>query len=500
MKTDFIKTYLMNYNKNLIVLAGTVIAAFPVFSKEKSNKEIIRPNIIYILADDLGYGDLSIFGQKKIATPNIDRLAKEGLTFSRHYSGAPVCAPSRCVLMTGMHTGHSVIRGNKSFPGVGVTPLINDIITLPEAIKRNTNYITGMCGRWHLGGELTKQTPYDRGFDYHFGKLSSDFPNKHGVMIDSLWDTEGKHIQYKDYSARNIEPMYENGKLYNLTKEEMTMRPINMDRLVTNKALSFIDKNKVNNFFLYVAYSLVHSPMEYHKDTPIEENTWPEKERAFASMLRSLDKYVGEITAQVDKQGLGQKTIIIFTSDNGAHNEGGHSYEFFNSNGDFRGFKRELYDGGTHTPMLLRWKGTVAPGSTTDLLSAFWDVMPTICDLAGAPIPDQTDGISFAPTILGKKQVKHDYLYWEFNEHAIENISGPEYKQAVVFDNWKVVKYIDANIIEVFDLSKDQGEEWNLVDSQPKIVKKALGIMAKEHKPNLNFPMLKSERNSVKHE
>ena len=269
-----------------------------------------------------------------------------------------------------------------------------------------------------------------------------------------------------------------------------------MDRLVTDKAKNFIKINKDNPFFLYVAYSLMHAPMEYHADMPIEANDWPKEERAFASMLMSLDKYVGEIVAQVDELGLGENTLIVFTSDNGAHNEGGHDYRFFHSTGDYRGFKRDLYDGGMHTPMLVRWTGTIPEGSQTNLLSAFWDVMPTICELAGAPIPEQTDGISFAPTLCGKTQEKvHDYLYWEFNERSERVKPRHEYKQAVVFDNWKVVKYIDADKIEVYQLDKDRSESNDVAKEQPEIIEKALRYMEESHQQNPIFPLTKEERN-----
>lgn len=484
--------------KNLLSITSciTLVGLTSCSGKMVTTESPKKPNIIYILADDLGYGSIGILGQQIIKTPNIDKLASDGMIFTNHYSGAPVSGPSRCCLMTGKHSGHSSIRGNKAVKDVGVAPMSFTDITLPEAIKTNTEYVTGMCGRWHLGGELTNQTPYHRGFDYHFGKLSSDFPNHYGVFIDPLWDENGKHIEYNEYSKNNIEPMYENGKYYNLTSKEKTQRPINMDRIVTNKALDFIDNNQETPFFLYVAYSLVHAPMEYHSETPVEVNDWPEPERAFASMLMSLDKYVGEIVAKVDELGIGKNTLIIFTSDNGAHCEGGHDYHFFNTTGKFRGFKRDLYDGGMHTPMFARWTGTIPAGSTTDILSAFWDVMPTICELGGAPIPEQTDGISFAPTLLGKEQIKtHDYLYWEFPERSSRKHPGKEYKQAVVFDNWKVLKYIDEEKVEVYDLDKDPSEDIDLADLHPELVEKGLRYMNESHVQNPIFPMTKEERN-----
>ncbi len=448
-------------------------------------------NIIYILADDLGYGDLSCLGQKQLRTPNIDKLASEGMSFTRHYAGSAVCGPSRCVLMTGQHTGHACIRGNKAYKGIGVAPLDPDVITIPEAIKVNTDYTTAMSGRWHLGGELSDQTPFQRGFDYHFGKLSSDYPNKYGVMIDTLWDENGKHIPYEAYSKINVEPMFENGKLFNLSEREMKMRPINMDELVTEKAIRYIKKKKDKPFFLYIAYSLVHTPMEYHEKYPVTNKEWPENEKAFASMVAALDAYVGKILDAIDDEGIRENTIVIFTSDNGAHNEG-HDVEFFDSNGVFREYKRSFFDGGFHSPMIVRWPGVVKKGSTSDNISAFWDVMPTLCEIAGAPIPDQTDGISFLPTLKGDKQKEHDYLYWEFNESITH--AKNEYKQAVLMGDWKGIYYIDKDQFELYDLKNDISEQNNLADQNPVIVNQLKKIMEEAHVPSERFPLLKNER------
>ena len=377
-----------------------------------------------------------------------------------------MCAPSRAVLMTGQHTGHTEVRGNKAFPGIGVAPLNPNVLTLPEAIKQNTPYTTAMCGRWHLGGELSKQTPFDRGFDYHFGKLSSDYPNKVGVMIDQLWNTDGKHVPYATYSGLNTEPLYENGVLFDLTSEEQTMRPINMDELVTDKAVRYIKTPRQQPFFLYVAYSLVHAPMEYHEKYPIPKNDWPERERAFASMLKALDDYVAKILIAVEESGQKNDTVIIFTSDNGAHNED-HDVEFFDSNGPFREYKRSFYDGGYRSPTIVRWPGVVKPGSRTNHLSAFWDVMPTLCEIAGAPIPVQTDGKSFLPTLKGEAQKQHEFLYWEFNEN-IHKEKG-HYKQAVRLQNWKGIYDINEDRFELYNTGRDISETNNVAPEHPAI-------------------------------
>ena len=457
----------------------------------RQNSRAARPNIIYILADDLGYGDISSLGQEVLKTPHIDRLASRGMVFTEHYAGAPVCGPSRAVLMTGQHTGHATIRGNKAFKGIGVAPLEEEVITLPEAIKNKTEYTTAMCGRWHLGGELSDQTPFHRGFDYHFGKLSSDYPNRYGVMIDTLWDKAGHHAGYTTYSRLQVEPMYENGVLFNLSEKEMAMRPINMDELVTDKAVRYIKQPRDDPFFLYIAYSLVHAPMEYHDKYPVPYNDWPEEERAFASMVQALDGYVGKVLDAIDEAGIRENTVVIFTSDNGAHNEQ-HDVNFFQSSGKFREYKRSFHEGGFHSPMIVRWPEVVEAGSATGHISAFWDVMPTLCEIAGAPIPSQTDGISFLPTLLGKKQEQHGYLYWEFNEsiHGEKN----EYKQAVRLDDWKGIYYIDPDRFELYNLRQDISEQYDVAEDHPSLVEKMKGMMKEAHVPSERFPLLQCER------
>jgi arylsulfatase A len=461
--------------------------------KSKSGIVKLSPNIIYILADDLGYGDLGKYGQEVLKTPNLDELANEGMMFTNHYAGSAVCGPSRAVLMTGQHTGHTAIRGNKAFPGIGVAPLDPKIPTLPEVIKTNTNYTTAMCGRWHLGGELSDQTPFHRGFDYHFGKLSSDYPNHVGVMIDQLWDAKGRHVPYNIYSKLNTEPMYENGKLFNLSELEMKQRPINMDELVTDKAVRYIKEKRDNPFFLYIAYSLVHEPMEYHENYPVENTEWPAEERAFASMLKALDDYVAKILEAVDEQGIADNTVILVASDNGAHNEGGHDFEFFNSSGPLSEYKRSFHDGGLRSPMIVRWPGVVRPGTVSNHISAFWDVMPTLCEIAGAPIPSHTDGISFLPELKGHEQEKHEYLYWEFNEDIYRNKG--QYKQAVRMGKWKGVYYIDNDNFELFNIENDLSEQNNLAIQYPEVVKAIHQKMDEAHTPSERFPLLKEERN-----
>ena len=310
-------------------------------------------------------------------------------------------------------------------------------------------------------------------------------------MIDTLWDETGNHIPYQSYSKLQVEPMYENGKLFNLSEVEMAMRPINMDELVTDKAVRYIETDRKYPFFLYIAYSLVHAPMEYHKKYPVSNTDWPEEERAFASMLTALDDYVGKILKALDDAGLTDNTIVIFSSDNGAHSEQ-HDYRFFNSSGKFKEYKRSFHEGGFREPLIVRWPGVVDAGSHSDHISAFWDIMPTLCDIAGAPVPEQSDGISFLPGIKGEKQTEHEYLYWEFNEDIYKKKGN--YKQAVRLDDWKGIYYINDDIFELYNLKEDISEENNIAEEYPDIVEKIREIMKEAHTPNERFPLLKEER------
>ena len=449
------------------------------------------PNVIYILADDMGYGDLSLLGQRSFATPNIDRLAAEGMLFTQHYAGSAVCAPSRGSLMTGLHTGHAPIRGNMGLPGIGTVPLPDSVPTLPELLKRGTDYTTAITGRWHLGGELSDQTPYDRGFDYAFGKLSSDFPNRTGEFNGALWDENGKHLPYEVYSARNVEPMYLNGQYYDLTAEDMAADTINMDRMVTERAVDYILAERQQPYFLYVAYSIPHEPMDYHPNYPVPD-TLPAAERAFVSMMLALDDYVGRITDAVDASGQSEHTVIVFTSDNGAHNEGGHRYDYFDSSGPFTEYKRSFHEGGMRAPMIVRWPGMVAAGSRSDHLCAMYDVLPTVLELGGAEPAPRTDGISFAPTLRGEPQPAHDYLYWEFNENI--RFQKTEWKQAVRTPEWKAIRYVENDSFELYRITEDLGETHNVAEQYPGVVARMRAIMAEAHTPSPVFPLLNEER------
>ena len=424
-----------------------------------------KPSIIYILADDLGYGDLSCYGQEKFTTPNIDKLAKEGMLFTQHYSGAPVCAPSRSAFLTGLHTGHTVIRGNKGVKPEGEYPLPKSTFTIAELLKTK-GYSTGVFGKWGLGYPGSEGDPLHQGFDAFYGYNSQALA--HHYYPNHLWDNENKVI---------------------FTENEGTNSVQYAPDLIHQKALSFIEKHQKEPFFLYYASPLPHAelvapkvymdkfigkfdPEKEYKAKPYSEGlkkgeyaSQPQSHAAFAAMVTLLDNQVGEIVSKIKELGLEENTIIIFTSDNGPHQEGGADPDYFNSNGILKGYKRDLYEGGIRVPMIAKWKGKIAYGSKTDHISAFWDVMPTLAMLTNAKIEGSIDGISFLPTLLNKgNQKKHNYLYWEFHE-----LGG---RQAIRQGDWKLIKYnVNKNgSYQLYNLKDDISETNDLASKMPKKV------------------------------
>ncbi|TKG90426.1 arylsulfatase [Puteibacter caeruleilacunae] len=445
------------------------------------------PNIIYILADDLGYGDLSCYGQKRFSTPNIDQLAQKGVLFTQHYSGSTVCAPSRSSLMTGQHTGHTPIRGNREWNPEGQFPLIGDAVTVAELLK-SKGYATGAFGKWGLGYPGSEGDPTVQGFDEFFGYNCQRLG--HNYYPYHLWSNLSKLRLNK-----------------NMGKEEGTYAP----NLIHIKTLNFIEKYKDQPFFCYVPTIIPHAelkvpenylarfrgklnPEKAYKGTdsgPYYKSggygSQPESHAAFAAMITLLDDHVGEIVAKVKELGIEDNTIIIFTSDNGPHLEGGADPDYFNSNGAFTGYKRDLYEGGIRVPFIASWPGQIPEGTINNHPSAFWDFLPTACDLAGIEVPDSIDGISYLPALLGRKQRKHNYLYWEFPAQG-----G---KQAVRLDKWKGVRLnvnkIHNGPIMLFDLENDPAELWNVADRYPDVVEKIKQIMTEARKPSEDYPLHK---------
>ncbi len=435
------------------------------------------PNILLILADDLGYGDLGCYGQEIIKTPNLDKLAQEGLRFTQHYAGSTVCAPSRACLLTGQHTGHVYIRGNGD---VMMRPYPADI-TIAEVLK-NAGYTTAMIGKSSLGCRTTPDLSGQKGFDYFFGYISH----------------EDAHHYFPEVLYRNGEEIrYPGNKLHEGTAYSQD--------LFLEDTLRYLEEERDKPFFLHLSLQIPHAslcaPEEWKAkyrgqfdEEPTKQNHYrsePEPRTTFAAMVSRMDHDIGVIIEKLKALKLDSNTLVIFCSDNGAMNEGGHDRSFFNSSGPLRGGKRDMYEGGIRVPFIAWWPGRIAPGTTTDHPAAFWDFPATACELAGTRMPGTTDGISYLPTLLGRTdaQETHEYLYWEFHEQG-----G---KRAVRFDNWKAVQTgmskqpFDA--IELYDLSTDLAEEHDIAGEHPDVVERAETYFAQARTEceikQYNFPL-----------
>lgn len=442
--------------------------------KAPANEWKRSPNVIYILADDLGIGDISPYGQQLIKTPNLDRMAKEGMKFTQCYSGTAVSAPSRASLMTGQHTGHTHIRGNMRMDPEGQVAMPEGTYTLARMFK-NAGYSTGCFGKWGLGYPGSESDPTKVGFDNFFGYNCQTLA--HDYYPDHLWDGT-QRVEF----AENYEQAEET---YSAD-------------LIHNRALGFIKENKDKPFFAFLSYTLPHAELVLPKDSvydeycrliPAEDDAaWAEEDptrrgaygaaerplAAFASMVTRMDSYVGDVMDLLAELGIDDNTIVIFTSDNGPHREGGANPDYFTSYGPYRGIKRDLYEGGIRMPMIIRSPGHIASGTTNDHLMAFWDMMPTFAELTASTDSITTDGISFLPTLLGREgQREHDHLYWEFHEGG-----G---KQALRYGNWKGVRLNvgnpDETVFELYDLSTDIHEDNNLAAAHPELVEKIGAMM-----------------------
>lgn len=461
----------------IIAMGASVLV--PASASAKIPRE---PNVIYILADDLGIGDLGIYGQEKLKTPNIDRIGREGMRFNNHYSGNTVCSPSRAVLMTGQHPGHVHCRGNGDEDSFALNP---EMTTLPRLFK-NAGYSTGAFGKWGLGhtDQSGRSNPMTHGFDHYSGWQSQ--------LI--------AHTYYPSAIVRDgkAEPL--DGKTY-------------IHDLIMQDAFNFIKKNAAAEkpFFAYIPtaipHAAMHAPPELHEKW---RKVYPEfdsktgkygagKEDScppvlnpiagFAAMMEHLDNQIGSLLDMLKELGIDDQTIILFASDNGCHSEGGHNPEFWNSNGPFRGLKRDLYEGGIRTPFLVRWPGKIKAGSINDHLSAFQDILPTMAELTGQSVPVQSDGKSILPTLLGEmnKQAQHDYLYFEFINGKATSYTARALRQG----SWKVVqrsektksRKIELLPIELYNLKNDPSENHDLSAEHPEIVEKLECLMEQAHTP-----------------
>lgn len=424
-----------------------------------------KPNIIFILSDDLGYGDLGCYGQKRIQTPNLDRMAAEGMRFNQFYAGSTVCAPSRCALLTGKHIGRASVRGN-------VEALVGDDEPTLGNVLRRAGYRTIHIGKWGIGHPPPLDDPSRKGFDYSFGYLS-------------MWHA---HNSWPDFLYRNGELVpLQNGVRHPATHYQPGQEAVT--GVATNKvefaqdvftadALRQIAESR-QPFFLFLNYTAPHANNEAPgfgapgievPDLGIyAEKSWPDAEKRKAALITRMDSDIGRILAELKELAIDDKTLVMFTSDNGPHKEGGVNPEFFASSGPLKGTKRDLYEGGIRVPLIVRWPGKVKAGSWSDFVGAFWDVLPTLAVLGQTRIPNGLDGISFVPTLVGRKQPRHAFLYWEFHEGSS--------KQAVRMGEWKAVRLRPSAPIELYNLETDLGETDNVADQHPEIVKRAATIM-----------------------
>ena len=411
-----------------------------------------KPNIIYILCDDLGYGEVGYNGQEKIQTPELDKLASKGMRFTDHYCGNAVCAPSRASLITGKHPGHAFIRANSPGYPDGQTPIPADSETLGKLMKR-AGYVTACIGKWGLGGFHNAGNPHKQGFDHFYGYT----------------DQRKAHNYYPEYLWRNGEKEMLNNK----NGEENDYS----HDLMTADALRYIEEQKANPFFLYLAYLIPHVKYQVPDLAQYADKDWPKDMKIHAAMTSRMDRDIGVISRRLEELGIAENTLIMFNSDNGAHGKS-VSEKFFNTSGDLKGIKRSMYDGGVRSPMIAYWPGTIQAGSVSDHISAFWDMMPTFSELTGEPFKGETDGISMLPTLLGKKdqQKQHKYLYWELYESNKPNC-------AIRFGKWKgvVLDRRKGLNIELYDMSSDQGESKNLAAQYPEVVDEIRKMMVEAH-------------------
>jgi arylsulfatase A-like enzyme len=439
-----------------------LLAALGLAARSAAGDESVRPNIVYIMADDLGIGDVGCYGQREIQTPNIDRLAREGTRFTRVYAGAAVCAPSRCVLMTGLHTGHCRVRDNSGVRTVvpaaeqgqkNRIPLEPGDVTIAEVL-RPAGYATAIFGKWGMGEPGSTGVPSRQGFDQWLGFLNQD----HAVdyYTPYLWDNE----------TRLAIPENEGGK-----------RGRYVHDLFTERALKFLDDNKDLPFFLYLPYTIPHLDHEVPDLGVYANKPWTKEERIYAAMVTRMDGDIGRVLERIRALGLAEKTLVFFCSDNGAPAFSEQSR--FHSGSDFRGRKGTFYEGGVRVPMIARWPGKVPAGADSSRVWYFADVLPTLAEVAGAKVPSNLDGISVLPTLLGKPQdaLADRFIYWESR-------SG----QGARLGNWKVVRPAYGKPLELYDLSRDAGESRDLATERPEVLARLESLMKAAHVDSPDYP------------
>lgn len=466
----------------LLTILGSFVAGVvtPAMSAESS------PNIIYIMVDDLGYGDLGCYGQEVIKTPHLDQMAAEGMRFTDHYAGHTVCRPSRLVLWTGRHVGHTGLIGNAS------RSLSGREATIPRLLKR-AGYATGGVGKWALGHVETPEEihndghPLNNGFDYWFGYMNQS--NAHNYYPEYLWEN------YERVRLPGNEILDDPQARGRVSKSKQTYS----HDVMTDAAFEFIKRHHDDPFLLHIHWTIPHANNEAGRvsgdgmEVPdygrYQDEPWPNPEKGFAAMVTRMDADVGRLIGLLKELEIDEQTLVLFTSDNGPHHEGGHVVEFFDSNGPLRGAKRSMHDGGIRVPLIARWPGKIAAGTETDLPSAAWDFLPTACEVADVTPPDKIDGISYLPTLLGNEdqQQRHEYLYWASSEG--------ETSIGVRHDEWKLVMYPDGGNPrsaksrrlprsdgqwKLYDLSDDIGEDNNIAEQNPEVVEEITRLLRRD--------------------
>jgi arylsulfatase A len=457
-------------------LSVLLVSGMLASAQQQGREGPAHPNILLIQADDLGYGDLSTYGQGRFQTPTLDRLAKEGIRFTQYYAGSTVCAPSRTALMTGLHTGHAWIRGN------GDIPLRAEDATLAEVLHK-TGYRTAVIGKWGLGGPGTTGEPNRKGFDYAFGFL--DHRHAHRQFTDHLW--------------RNGEQV----------KTDLDRDYVN--DLFTQEATTFISRESAQPFFVYLNYTVPHAELRVPEDSLAtyrgklgEETAYsnptadarptgstpdapslgyrsqPNPHAAFAAMITRMDRDIGRLTDLLRQRGIDRQTLVLFVSDNGPHQEGGGDPVFFKSSGGLRGIKRDLYEGGIRVPMIARWTGTIPAGRVSAHAWAHWDMLPTLADIGGAASPAGLDGMSMARALRGESQPTHDFFYWEFHERG--------FQQAVRMGDWKAVRLKADGPLELYDLAKDPIEQHDVAAAHPDVVAKIVSYVKSARTESERWP------------
>lgn len=440
------------------------------------------PNLIFILADDLGYGDLGCYGQSVIQTPRLDQMAKEGMRFTQFYAGNTVCAPSRSVLMTGQHMGHTHVRGNASGEDLRIQSLRDEDITVAEVLK-SAGYTNALIGKWGLGEVDQPGAPLRKGFDRFFGYLNQ--VHAHNYYPEFLWQDDVK------MPLRNVVEQLDRG-YGGFVGGAATKRIDYSHDLLMDEALGFIQAHQDGPFFLFLSLTIPHANNEGTRmtgdgaevpdDGIYADRDWPKQDKGQASMITRMDSDVGRLLDLLRELEIDRNTLVFFTSDNGPHNEAGHNLDRFNPAGPLRGIKRALYEGGIRVPAIAWWPGTVAAGSTTEHIGYFGDWMATVAELSGASMDHPTDSISFVPTLKGQpeKQQQHEALYWEFYEQGS--------RQAVRFGDWKAIRQpmLTGNV-ELFNLREDLGETTDLSAEHPELVQRAIELMDRAHVPHPNW-------------